>query len=149
MLFDASALLNIVRALGAGSLEYLRGGYALTLTPYEIGNALWKEATLLGRISEEEAVSTLETVLYLFGVLKVTSPKDARLVLKLARKLGVTYYDSSYLVASWELGTVLVTDDEKLRRRVEEGGSALESVLGGGVKTISTKELIREFQKAR
>jgi hypothetical protein len=61
----------------------------------------------------------------------------------------VTYYDSSYLAASWELGTVLVTDDEKLRRRGEEGGSALESVLGGGVKTISTKELIREFQKTR
>ena len=64
----------------------------------------------------------METVLYLFRVLKVTSPKDVRLVLKLARKLGVTYYDSSYLAASWELGTVLVTDDEKLRRRVEEGG---------------------------
>jgi predicted nucleic acid-binding protein len=91
----------------------------------------------------------LETVLYLFRVLKVTSPKDVRLVLKLARKLGVTYYDSSYLAASWELGTVLVTDDEKLRRRGEEGGSALEWVLGGGVKTISTKELIRELQKTR
>jgi hypothetical protein len=42
-----------------------------------------------------------------------------------------------------------VTDDEKLRRRFEEGGSALEGVLGGGVKTIPTKELIRELQKTR
>ena len=91
----------------------------------------------------------METVLYLFRASKVTSPKDVRLVLKLARKLGVTYYDSSYLAASWELGTVLVTDDEKLRRRGEEGGNALERVLGGGVKTIPTKELIRELQKTR
>jgi predicted nucleic acid-binding protein len=144
MLFDASALLNMVRALGSGALDYFKEGYALTLTPYEIGNALWKEATLLRRVSEEEAVSTLELVLYLFRVLNVTSPKDARLVLKLAHELGVTYYDSSYLAASWELGTVFVTDDKKLRRRVEEGESALKSVLGGGVKIISTKELICE-----
>jgi len=146
MLFDASALLNAIRALGSGALDYFKGGYSLTLTPYEIGNALWKEATILGRISVEEAVSTLELVLYLFKVLNVTSPKNARLVLELAHKLGVTYYDSSYLVASWELGTELVTDDEKLRRRVREGESTLAGVLGGRVKTISTKELIRELR---
>jgi len=49
-LLDASALLNIVRSLGRDSLDYIRGCYELTLTPYEIGNAVWKEATLLKRV---------------------------------------------------------------------------------------------------
>jgi len=90
-----------------------------------------------------EAASTLELVLYLLKVLNVTSPKNVRLVLELAHELGVTYYDSSYLVASWELGTELVTDDEKLRRRVREKEGVLAEVLGGKIKVISTGELIR------
>jgi len=143
MLFDASALLNVIRALGSSALDYFKGGYALTLTSYEIGNALWKEATILRRISLMEAASTLELVLYLLKVLNVTSPRNARLVLELAHELGVTYYDSSYLVASWELGTELVTDDEKLRRRVREREGVLAEVLGGKIKVISTGELIR------
>ena len=49
--FDASALLNIIRLLGSEALPYLRGNNILTLALYEVGNALWKEATLLGKIS--------------------------------------------------------------------------------------------------
>ncbi len=60
ILFDASALLNIIRTLGDKSLSYIREGYKLTLTQYEIGNALWKEATLLKRISVSEALTLLK-----------------------------------------------------------------------------------------
>ncbi len=40
VLFDASALLNIVRYLGAKALDHIKGCYELSLTPYEIGNVL-------------------------------------------------------------------------------------------------------------
>ncbi|MEL9940845.1 MAG: hypothetical protein QW348_08495 [Ignisphaera sp.] len=50
LLFNASALLNILRIPGEK-----------TLTPYEIGNTLWKEATLLNRISLEETTQLLNT----------------------------------------------------------------------------------------
>lgn len=38
--FDASALLNLIRFTGSNALDYLKGNYTLTLTPYEVGNAL-------------------------------------------------------------------------------------------------------------
>jgi hypothetical protein len=41
--FDSSELLNIVRVLGEDALRYLIS----TLTLHEVGNALWREATLL------------------------------------------------------------------------------------------------------
>ncbi|OYT49101.1 MAG: hypothetical protein B6U85_00055 [Desulfurococcales archaeon ex4484_42] len=55
VLLDASALLNIVRALGSEALDYIEGCYELALTPYEVGNAIWKEATLVKRITIDEA----------------------------------------------------------------------------------------------
>ena len=59
LVFDASALLNLIRNHGQDALEYLRGNYVLTLTPYEVGNALWKEAVLLNRVSIDEALLLL------------------------------------------------------------------------------------------
>ncbi|MFZ8824572.1 MAG: hypothetical protein ACO2O0_10585 [Desulfurococcales archaeon] len=41
------------------------------------------------------------------------------MVLNLAYRLRVTYYDTSYIVIAYEVNTDLVTDDEKLRRRVK------------------------------
>ncbi|WP_153801433.1 hypothetical protein [Hyperthermus butylicus] len=46
LLFDASALLNIIRG-SVDPLAVLEGGYLLDLTLYEVGNAVWKEAKLL------------------------------------------------------------------------------------------------------
>jgi len=38
----------------------------------------------------------------------------------------------------------LVTDDEKLRRRVHERRRELHRILGGEVDVLSTRELLRE-----
>ncbi|MGC8932778.1 MAG: type II toxin-antitoxin system VapC family toxin [Candidatus Methanodesulfokora sp.] len=141
--FDASALLNIIRSLGPDSFSYLRGNFILTLTPYEIGNALWREATLLSRISIEEALSTLDLINSLYKILKIVSPNNILLILDLANKLRITYYDSSYLVASHELDAELVTDDEELRRKVQENGDLITDILRKEIKILSTKELIR------
>ena len=51
LVYDSSALLNIVRLAGDRAIRYLKGNYILTLTPYEIGNALWKESILLNILS--------------------------------------------------------------------------------------------------
>jgi len=142
IVFDASALLNIVRSLGPDSLDHLKGNFILTLTPYEIGNALWRESVLLNRISIEEALSTLELMTSSYKILNIISPKNASLILKLAHELRITYYDSSYLVASQELNAKLVTDDEKLRRRVREEEDLVISILGRKIEILSTEELI-------
>ena len=130
LLFDASALLNIVRMLGEKSLPYIKGSYALSLTPYEIGNALWKEATLLNRISLKEATQLLSAIDYLLKYLNIVEPRDKGLALEVAHNLDITYYDASYIIAACELGAELVTDDNKLRKRVEEGRETLRKILG-------------------
>jgi predicted nucleic acid-binding protein len=61
-LFDASALLNLVRKRGKNTLKLLKGNYILTLTFYEVGNALWKEVLLTRCIDISEANKVLETV---------------------------------------------------------------------------------------
>lgn len=145
--FDASALLNIVRLLGPKAYDYLKGGFILTLTPYEVGNALWKETTLLSRITINEALTLLDLMEGIYRVLNVVFPRDALLALRVAHVLRITYYDSSYIVASYELGTGLVTDDGRLRRKVEEGREALTEILGREVKLYSTKEITGRKEK--
>ena len=140
--FDASALLNIIRFLGSEAFPHLKGNYILTLTLYEVGNALWKEATLLNRLSIGEALSLMDVLERACRVLNIVSPRDTSLALKLAYELRLTYYDSSYVTASYELNAELITDDERLRRRVEESKDLLLKVLGREVVVRSTRELI-------
>ncbi len=81
LLFDSSALLNLIRMIGGSSIRYLRGNYVLSnyvlsLTPYEIGNAVWKEATLLKTISINEALALLQYIDKLYSFLPVISPSS-------------------------------------------------------------------------
>lgn len=141
--YDSSALLNIIRFLGSDALPHLKGNYILTLTLYEVGNALWREATLLNRLSINEALSLMNMMEYACKVLNIISPHNISLTLRLAHELKITYYDSSYITASYELNAELITDDEKLKKRVEEGKDIILKVLGGEVAVRSTRELIK------
>lgn len=57
-----------------------------------------------------------------YRILKTVDSENTQLVLKIAHTLKITYYDSSYLVTSYELDADLITDDKKLRRRIGEKG---------------------------
>ncbi len=141
LLFDASALLNIVRSLGSDALEYLKGNYILTLTPYEVGNALWKEAALHGRITVNDALKLLGVFLRIYGFMHETAPSDAGLVLRVASGLRITYYDASYIVATREVGASLVTDDLKLIRRLNANRERLRAIIGVDLPVITSKDL--------
>lgn len=130
LLYDASALLNLIRRLGEDSLESLRGNYILTLTPYEVANALWKEAVLLHRITAEEARSLLSFVSTAYKLLIYVKPVDMLLVLRVACDLEITCYDSAYVVASHEQEACLVTDDDKLRKRIQKRKEQIVKILG-------------------
>ncbi|RLE90669.1 MAG: hypothetical protein DRJ55_06640 [Thermoprotei archaeon] len=130
LLYDASALLNLIRRLGEDSLESLRGNYILTLTPYEVANALWKEAVLLHRITVEEARSLLSFVSAAYKLLKPVKPANMLLVLRVACDLKITCYDSAYIVASHEQEARLVTDDDKLRKRIQKRKEQIVKILG-------------------
>ena len=140
-LYDTSALLNTVRMHGEKALPYIRGSYILSLTPYEIGNALWKETTLLRRISLEEAVQLLGLIELLLRYLNIVDPRNKQLVLEVAHELGVTYYDASYIVAAYELEAGLVTDDKKLRSKIEEKRDLLRKILSREITVYTSEEI--------
>jgi predicted nucleic acid-binding protein len=74
---------------------------------------------ITNRLSIDEALSLLSAIRSSYRVLRIVEPRDILLVLNLACRLRVTYYDISYIVIAYEVNTDLVTDDEKLRRRVK------------------------------
>ncbi len=140
-LFDASALINLVRDRKDGCLDLLEGGAILSLTPYEVGNALWKEVHLKGNLNPEEARYLQETFELLFGRMEVIKPSAWREVLDLAVRAGITFYDAAYVAAAMERDLPLVTDDERLVKRIKGGGLLKEK--GRAVKILPSNEIDR------
>jgi len=65
LLFDASALLNLIKRARGRAVDVAEGNYLLTLTLYEICNGIWKECTLLGNLSLDSALKIFELVVEL------------------------------------------------------------------------------------
>lgn len=124
-IFDASALLNLIRKAGSNAIEIVRENYILDLTLYEIGNALWKEAMLLKRISLEEAVKTISFIEKLKEILVIESLSDEDLLLKLLKislQQKITYYDAAYISIAQNRKLTLITDDSKLIKTAKKLG---------------------------
>ena len=77
-----------------------------------------------------------------YTILNIAFPENMFHVLKIAHSLRITYYDSSYVVASQELKSTLVTDDVKLRKSIQQNETTISDILGSKVRVISTSELI-------
>jgi len=144
ILFDASALLNIIRMLGENAVNYLRGNDILTLTPYEIGNALWKEAALLKTISIEEALALLNYADKVYGVMNMLPPSNCSLTLKIAYAIGATYYDSAYIVTAAENNLALATDDTGLSKKIRLHREKIRELLGKEIEILSTRNLAKQ-----
>ena len=121
-LFDASALANLIIKRGQRALELTKGNFALDLTGYEVGNALWRLCLLEKRISHEEADGFLSTVSDFLNLLQIISfaELDSKRILSLAISKRLTFYDASYIVAAETKRITLVTDDEDLTEIAEE-----------------------------
>jgi predicted nucleic acid-binding protein len=142
LLFDSSALLNIIRVRKQDAYGLLKGNLTLSLAKYEIGNALWKEALLLGRISLEEALEALSLLDRVLEIMEMVYPKRSDLTFRLAFDLQVTYYDASYVVASIENDAKLITSDVKLARRIGEKIDTVNKVLGREPEILLSDEII-------
>lgn len=110
-LFDSSAIINLC---AGEKLEPLLEGCTLSLTLYEIGNAVWKQAFIQKAITVEEAEIILDSLASIFWKMKKIEIKNPLEVLKVAINERITYYDASYLQAAIENNLTLVTDDHKL-----------------------------------
>jgi predicted nucleic acid-binding protein len=141
-LFEASALLNLVRSAGRRAIPLLKGNAVLTLTLFEVGNALWKDSALTKKIDPEEAEATLRAVRGAMRLMAVVEPADAITVLRTASRIGITFYDASYAVAALERGLTFVTDDEKLKRKLEGATEYFAGTFGRRLEIVETASLL-------
>ncbi len=143
LLFDASAFLNLIKILGKDSFTYLKGNYILSLTPYEICNAIWKEAVLLRRISIDEALALIDYINKTYELLNIINPTEHSLILKVAYTIKITYYDSSYIVSATRKNLILVTDDNRLKRKINTYQQELHKILHKKVELFTTRDLLK------
>ena len=121
LLFDANAIYRLIRECPEKALDILMEGATISLAYYELGNALWREAHLLKRISIEEAeksLSLMYAILVRMQVEKVDGKQGIE-ILQTAHKCNLTFYDSAYLVEAKKTSKILVTDDNKLAKAAE------------------------------
>lgn len=133
LLFDASSILLLVKKSRSKSPDILLNGSTISLVYYEVGNALWRECSLLQRITLKEAGKLLESIFALVQAMDVAVLDDEKLggVLNMAGEQNITFYDASYLAEAQRSNRTLVTDDEKL-------ADAAKIV---GVKTLASKDI--------
>lgn len=141
LLFDASAFLNMVRIYGREARRTLKGNLVLSFTKYEVGNALWKEVTLLKRISVEEALEAISLLDKVLKLMIVVDPSNSSAVFRLAHNLQVTYYDASYILAAIERGAKMVTDDVKLIGKIQENINIINGILGRKPEILSSDKI--------
>jgi len=112
-LFDSS---SVVCALRLKRIGVLAGNYIQGLAVYEVLNALWKEARVLRKISNDEAERLADVFIRLLGHLKILDPRGLESeIFKIAVETGLTVYDASYLALARRENLTLVTEDAELR----------------------------------
>ncbi len=128
LLFDASSL---IYSLKIRNLKPLYNNYIQLLTIYEAINALWKESYLTKAITIEEARELTNILNEIIDLMNMINPHGyEKEILENAWKLGITAYDASYVVITKKNNLILVSEDEKLKRKI-----------GDIIKIISLKEL--------
>jgi len=138
-LFDASAIINILPLIDARKLQTkLNLSFFINqLTPFEVGNALWK--LYLRKKLESLEVMNFITLMQEFiemGIFQVLQVTDFNAVASIAIDRKITYYDASYIHLGKERNMILITDDNGLRTNAE-----IENVI-----SITTDEFKEKHQ---
>jgi predicted nucleic acid-binding protein len=120
LLFDANVIYWVIRECPEKALDMLMEGSTISLAYYELGNALWREAHLLKRVSIEEAEKSLSLMYAMLVRMQVEEVDSEGIeILQTAHKCNLTFYDSAYLVEAKKTSKILVTDDNKLAKAAE------------------------------
>ena len=142
-LFDTSSIINIIKHLGKNAINFLRNNYVLDLTIYEIGNVIWKETVLLRYLTENEASTMYEDVLWTINnYMNIIRPRSPEMVLKLAMKIRLAYYDVVYVTTASEEDLTLVTDDKRLIKKIDDNRRAIIELLRKDVVVKSSDAFI-------
>jgi len=122
-LLDASSLMLLIKKADVEStVECLQDSLILNLTFYEVGNAIWKESTLLKFLTPQEANrlgNMAQTVLSRIGQV-ASEGEDFQKILEIAKDEKLSFYDSSYVFFAKQKGIPLVTEDKKLELKAKK-----------------------------
>ena len=130
-LFDASSIVNLVKR---GILRVLGQGLTIDLARYEALNAVWKEYLLLKQIDRETMLEFTDILSKIFDIIRIENIQgNEREVIELAAREKLTIYDASYLLLAIKKNLILVTDDEKLKKKASKY-----------VKVRKTQEIINQ-----
>jgi predicted nucleic acid-binding protein len=110
-IFDSSAIINLC---SEKKIDELLGGVTLSLAPYEVGNAIWRQVYLKKTLTREEGEKALATLTEVIKNMRTESIEDPLPVLSISVEAGATYYDASYISAAAKDSSILVTDDKRL-----------------------------------
>ena len=116
-LFDASAILTLIGDRPDEASDELEGAYILDLTPYEVGNAIWKIHRLLHKADEStllNAVDNAQSILSNMAVLPLGGLDEMTPIIKIEYDRSLTFYDSAYLHTAKKMSLTLMTEDERL-----------------------------------
>lgn len=115
--FDASSIYTLVRAKRA---ELLIQNYTCNLARYELGNILLVERNIRKVLSESEQKSLLSAVMSSLGIMyNVDAVGMEQEIVDLAVEYGLSFYDASYVYLSKRNNAILVTEDQKLAKKVK------------------------------
>ncbi len=127
-LFDASALLNLLRNKESRSIKILDDQHVLDLTLYEVSNAIWKLSYRENKLTREQSRLLLDSILTLLSRMQTNNIKGLeKHVYDLSTKEGLTIYDASYLAVAERSGLVLVTDDLQLAKSARKYVKTIKS----------------------
>jgi predicted nucleic acid-binding protein len=113
-LIDTSALYPLLLSGKAFNLEQFA---VSSLTEYELGNVLWKEAKKK-KINYEDAAQTFSEALLELKKFSINSIDD---VLTIAVERNLTFYDASYAHIAEKNNIILVTQDSDLLSKCKCG----------------------------
>jgi len=115
-LFDASAIFRVIKE---NNVEVLTGNFTLELARYELGNIIWKNFALQGKVSEQESkmmMTAIKQSLAIMDVLGVAGREEE--ILETAIQLKITFYDASYAYFAKEKELRLITEDIRLMKKI-------------------------------
>ncbi|MEX2682845.1 MAG: type II toxin-antitoxin system VapC family toxin [Candidatus Sigynarchaeota archaeon] len=117
LLFDASAIYNVILRFDEKCYTKFRGNFSISLVFYELGNVPWKHLAR-GNISQKEALDILAIVEKLPSVLTIIplDTSDMKHIFSVAASNSITFYDASYVYYARQRGLDLVTDDERFEK---------------------------------
>lgn len=127
-LFDSSSIYSIV---GDSRAERLVQNYTCDLARYELGNILVTERNARKTITDSEQKYLLDKISSALNLILILDAKGyEQEVINIATTYNLSFYDASYVYLAKKIKATLVTEDDKLSKKIKEY-----------VDTVKAKEL--------